>query len=70
LCDALEAPKLVLLAQNGAMRRKKALTTIISNRLAKVTEAEVNQKDLPLPNDPPPSFVRALAHSWPKSSEG
>jgi hypothetical protein len=59
--DALEAPKLVLPAQNGAVRRKKALTTIVSNRLAKTIVVEINQKDLPLPSDPQPSFERALA---------
>jgi hypothetical protein len=41
---ALEAPKLVLPAQNGAVRRKKALTIIVSNRLAKTIVVEINQK--------------------------
>jgi hypothetical protein len=41
---ALEAPNLVLPAQNGAVRRKKALTIIVSNQLAKTIVVEINQK--------------------------
>jgi hypothetical protein len=68
--DAPEAPKPVLPAQNGAVRRKKALTIIVSNRLAKTIVVEMNQKDLPLPSDPQLSFERALARFWPRSCEG